>query len=85
MADQATIPRYHFEDWRLLSDQPLAFEDSDRLLAEGLLDSDLDDPDCPSWSNYHRGSAAGRGLLQGVILTDIFSVCIYPALLNASL
>ena len=44
MADQKmpTIPRYHFEDWPLLSDQPLTFEDSDPHLADGLVDQDSD-------------------------------------------
>ncbi|MFC2699392.1 MAG: SufD family Fe-S cluster assembly protein, partial [Limosilactobacillus fermentum] len=86
MADQKmpTIPRYHFEDWPLLSDQPLAFEDSDPHLAEGLLDSDPDVIRIVQVGQTTTEVQLPEGLRQqGVILTDIFSAArIHPRLIE---
>ena len=86
MADQKmpTIPRYHFEDWPLLSDQPLAFEDSDPHLAEGLLDSDPDVIRIVQVGQTTTEVQLPEELRQqGVILTDIFSAArIHPRLIE---
>lgn len=86
MADQKmpTIPRYHFEDWPLLSDQPLTFEDSDPHLAEGLLDSDPDVIRIVQVGQTTTEVQLPEELRQqGVILTDIFSAArIHPRLIE---
>ncbi len=78
------MTRYRFNDWPLLSDQPLTFEDSDPKLATGLIDQDPDVIRIVQVGQTTTTVQLPEELRKkGVILTDIFSAArIHPRLIE---